>query len=213
MENTILVLSIGITIFMGFLAYKIREIGGGSGNSNEKMLFEYIEALRKEIRESNNENRRDSQERLDKLDDRLAKGLKFSSESLQKQFSQSSELIQEVTKKLTMLDETNKQVLGFSEQMQSLENILKNPKQRGILGEYFLESLLGQVLAPDQYKMQYKFKNDVIVDAAIFFRDKIIPIDAKFSLEKYNRIMEENDGDKRDKLEKEFRADIKNRID
>jgi len=211
MENILLILSIGIIIFMGFLVVKLKDMSGSK--SDEKLLFDYIEALRKEIRDSNNENRRDSLERLDRLDDRLTKGLKFSSETLQKQFSQSSELIQEVTKRLTKLDETNKQVLNFSEQMQSLENILKNPKQRGILGEYFLESLLSQVLAPNQYQMQYKFKDDVIVDAAIFFKDKIIPIDAKFSLEKYNKIMEENDADKRDKLEKEFRVDIKNRID
>jgi DNA recombination protein RmuC len=104
-------------------------------------------------------------------------------------------------------------VLGFSEQMQSLENILKNPKQRGILGEYFLETLLGHVLQPNQYKMQYKFENGEIVDAAIFFKDKIIPIDAKFSLEKYNKIMEEKDTKKREKLEKDFKLDIKNRID
>lgn len=180
---------------------------------DEKILFEYIESLRKEIRDSSFENRKEAQERLNRIDDRLAKGLKFSSESLQKQFSQSANLIQEVTKKLTTLDETNKQVLGFSEQMQSLENILKNPKQRGILGEYFLESLLGNVLAPNQYQIQYKFQDGIIVDAAVFMKDKVIPIDAKFSLEKYNKIMDETNKDKRDKLKKEFRLDIKNRID
>jgi len=122
-------------------------------------------------------------------------------------------LIEQVTKKLTSLDATNKQVLNFSEKMESLESILKNPKQRGILGEYFLESLLAHVLQPNQYKMQYKFENGEIVDAAIFFKDKIIPVDAKFSLEKYNMIMQEKDGKRRDKLERDFKMDIKNRID
>jgi DNA recombination protein RmuC len=104
-------------------------------------------------------------------------------------------------------------VLDFSGQLQSLENILKNPKQRGILGEYFLETLLGNVLQPNQYKMQYKFPDGDIVDAAIFYRDKIIPIDAKFSLEKYNKIMIEADSKLREQLEKDFRNDVKNRIE
>jgi DNA recombination protein RmuC len=114
---------------------------------------------------------------------------------------------------LTKLDETNKQVVGFAEQMKSLENILKNPKQRGILGEYFLETLLGNVLPPGTYKMQYDFKDGETVDAAVFVGKQIIPIDAKFSLEKYNLIMNETSKDKREELEKEFREDIKKRID
>jgi DNA recombination protein RmuC len=133
--------------------------------------------------------------------------------NLQKQFGQSAAIIKDVTERLTKLDETNKQVLDFSKQMQSLENILKNPKQRGILGEYFLDTLLGNVLQPAQYKMQYKFTDGTIVDAAIFYRDKIIPVDAKFSLEKYNKLMQETNSDVRTQIEKEFKADLKNRID
>jgi DNA recombination protein RmuC len=132
---------------------------------------------------------------------------------LQKQFKDSAVIIKDVTARLTKLDETNTQVLSFSKQLQSLENVLKNPKQRGILGEYFLENLLNHVLSPSQYQMQYKFKNGEIVDAVIFFKDKIIPIDAKFSLEKYNKIVEEKDALRRTEFEKEFKMDIKNRID
>ena len=132
---------------------------------------------------------------------------------VQKQTGQSVKLVQEMTGKLTEVGETNKQVINFASQMQSLENILKNPKQRGILGEYFLETLLGNILPPNSYKMQYKFKDGEIVDAAIFVKDKVVPVDAKFSLEKYNMIMEEKDRTRRDGLEKEFKRDIKNRID
>ncbi|MBI4232168.1 DNA recombination protein RmuC [Candidatus Peregrinibacteria bacterium] len=176
-------------------------------------MFEYIEALRKEFRDSGHEQRKEVQERLDKIHERLAKGLEHSSDTLQKQFAQSAQMIKEITTELSNVKETNKQVLNFSEKLQSLESILKNPKQRGILGEYFLETLLGHVLQPNQYKMQYKFESGEIVDAAIFFRENIIPIDAKFSLEKYNQIMEEKDNDKRERLEKEFKMDVKNRID
>jgi DNA recombination protein RmuC len=79
--------------------------------------------------------------------------------------AQSQKVISEVSEKLAKLDETNKQVVSFSSQLQDLQDILKNPKQRGILGEYYLETILKNVLPPGSYEMQYKFKNGDIVDA------------------------------------------------
>jgi DNA recombination protein RmuC len=137
----------------------------------------------------------------------------FNNRMLQEQFSQSAKIIKDVSQKLTELDNTNKQVVGFAEQLQSLENILKNPKQRGILGEYYLETVLKNVLPPKSFQMQYKFSNDEIVDAVVFVKDKIIPIDSKFSLENYNKIVCEKDTARKTELEKLFRQDLKNRID
>lgn len=134
-------------------------------------------------------------------------------QTIQQQFGQSARIISEVTEKLTKLDETNKQVVGFADQLQSLQDVLKNPKQRGVLGEYYLENVLKNVLPPNAYKMQYKFLNGEIVDAAVFIKDKIIPIDSKFSLENYNRIIEERDPAKKEEYEKVFKSDLKNRID
>jgi DNA recombination protein RmuC len=127
--------------------------------------------------------------------------------------SQSSKLISDITEKLTKLDDTNKQVINFSAQLQNLQDILKNPKQRGILGEYFLEETLKNVLPPGSYKMQYKFKDGSIVDAVVFVKEKIIPVDSKFSLENYERIINSAAGSERENLEKNFREDLKNRID
>src|SRR3989338_10204236 len=110
------------------------------------------------------------------MSDRMMKNLTESSSTLQKNFQNTSGIIRDVTEKLTKLDETNKQVLGFSTQLQSLENILKNPKQRGILGEYWLESLLSQVLPPQQYEMQFDLGIEestgqrLIPDSIIYFR-------------------------------------------
>ncbi|MDD5760875.1 MAG: DNA recombination protein RmuC [Candidatus Pacebacteria bacterium] len=132
---------------------------------------------------------------------------------IQNQFGQSARIIREVTEKLTKLDETNKQVVNFADQLKSLQDILKNPKQRGVLGEYYLETVLENVLPPGTYETQYEFKDGTKVDAVIFIKDKIIPIDSKFSLENYNRLLETNDEGERKKLEESFRADLKNRID
>jgi DNA recombination protein RmuC len=127
-------------------------------------------------------------------------------------------LIKDVTEKLTNLENTNKQVLSISDQLEGLENVLKNPKQRGILGEYYLESLLKNLFQPNQYQLQYKFENGDIADAVLFVKGKsepqsIIPIDSKFSLENYNRLCVEKDPGKRAELEKTFKQDFKNRID
>ena len=135
----------------------------------------------------------------------------------QQQFGQMAKIIQEVTSKLTLLDVTNKQVLDFSSQLKSLQDILKNPKQRGILGEYYLEILLKNVLAPESFAMQYRLGTDeqgkdLIPDAVVFVKDKIIPVDSKFSLENYNRIVEEQNEAERGKLERLFVTDLKNRI-
>jgi len=127
--------------------------------------------------------------------------------------------INDVHGELIKLHETNNKVIGFTDQLQSLQDILKNPKQRGVLGEYYLETLLKNVLPPGAYKMQYNLGIDevtgkeLIVDAAVFVKDKIIPIDSKFSLENYNRIIGEKNLVEREKLEKLFKNDLKNRID
>jgi len=133
--------------------------------------------------------------------------------TIQDQFGQSVKIITDVTERLTKLDETNRQVVGVAEQLQGLENVLKNPKHRGVLGEYYLENVLKNVMAPGGYEMQYKFQDGDIVDAVVFVKDKIIPIDSKFSLENYNRVVEEKDEDRKEELQKLFKQDLKNRID
>jgi len=135
------------------------------------------------------------------------------SDTIQRQMSESNRLIREITQELTKVGEGQKQVFSMADQLKNLQDILKNPKQRGVLGEYFLETLLKNVMAPGQYQMQYKFNDGSIVDAVIFVKDKIVPIDSKFSLENYNRILEENDPTRHAELEKVFKQDLKNRID
>ncbi|MBN2094389.1 MAG: DNA recombination protein RmuC [Candidatus Zambryskibacteria bacterium] len=135
---------------------------------------------------------------------------------LQNQFNAMSRSLSELTKvmnvELTKVGEGQKQVMTFTEQLQNLQDILKNPKQRGILGEYYLETLLKNTLPPGNYQMQYAFSNGEIVDAVVFVKDKIIPIDSKFSLENYNRLIEAKDPSEKERLEKNFVNDLKLRI-
>lgn len=147
------------------------------------------------------------------VDQKIAEGTKQMSDSVRAQFSESQRLVKEVTEGLISVRETGRQMLGSMDKLEELQNILKNPKQRGILGEYYLETLLKNVLPPGSYQAQYAFRDGTIVDAAVFVKDKIIPIDSKFSLENYNRLVEERDPLERERLEKLFKQDLKNRID
>jgi len=146
------------------------------------------------------------------VDQKLGESSKIVHESLHRQFGESQKLIKEITEELTHVKDTGRRVEGFAEQLQSLQDILKNPKQRGILGEYYLETLLKNVLPPSQYQMQYPFQNGEIVDAVVFVKDKIIPVDSKFSLENYNRLVETKDAVEKERLEKVFVNDLKLRI-
>lgn len=152
------------------------------------------------------------QNQMNELNRTLDSKLGESGKAMRDQFSESAKIIRDVTEKLTRLDETNKQVVNFADQLRSLQDILKNPKQRGVLGEYYLETLLKNVLPTGSYQMQYPFKDGTIVDAVVFVKEKIIPIDSKFSLENYNRLVEARDPSEKERLEKLFVNDLKNRI-
>src|SRR3989344_2220000 len=134
-------------------------------------------------------------------------------ESLRSQLAESHKIVREVTEGLTKLDETNRQVVSFADQLQGLQDILKNPKQRGILGEYYLETVLKNVLPPSSYQMQYGFSDGTVVDAVVFVDKRIIPIDSKFSLENYNRMVQSRDPVEKKKFETAFVNDLKLRID
>lgn len=159
------------------------------------------------------------QNQMNEMARKLDAQLGESTRAMREQFSASAKIVRDVTERLTRLDETNKQVVGFADQLQNLQDILKNPKQRGILGEYYLETLLKNAFNPKQYQVQYhlgvdeKTGKELIVDAVLFFGDQIIPIDSKFSLENYNRIVEERDISRHEELENAFKLDLKKRID
>lgn len=124
----------------------------------------------------------------------------------------SNKNIEAITKKLTELWETNKQIQDIWNRLEWLENVLKNPKRRGNLGEYFLRELLENVFSSDQYKLQYTLSS-WIVDAGLFIGDKIIPIDSKFPQENYEKLVSSEDEFTTKKYSGELKKDIQNRID
>lgn len=158
------------------------------------------------------------------VDAKVGSSNKEMQQAVHMQFSESQKLIREineqvernlsnVAKEMTAANETSKQVLGITDQLQNLEKVLTHQKQRGNLGEAALELILSNILPPTAYKLQHQFKGGETVDAVIITKDGLIPVDAKFSLDNYNRVVNEIDPIRKEELEKDFRNDLKKRID
>ncbi len=148
------------------------------------------------------------------VSDKLERNTMAMQTSVQKQLGESAKLVSDVTQRLAKLDETNRRVVDVADELKTLQNVLSNPKQRGVFGEYYLESVLDNILPPHHFQMQYKFKDGEIVDAVIFLeRGQILPIDSKFSLENYNRMVSEKTKAEREKWLAKVRTDLKTRID
>jgi len=158
------------------------------------------------------------------METKLGEGTTRMFDSMKSQFGESQRLatdirdlvhkqLTEVARGVAETNASTKQVFTIAEQLQNLEKVLKNQKQRGNLGEAGLELILSNILPPDRYKMQYDFANGETVDAAIFVKEGIVPVDAKFPLENYIRLLDENDPARKIEYEDAFKKDLKKRID
>lgn len=117
-----------------------------------------------------------------------------------------------VQEKLGRLKKTNQDILDISKDISSLQELLRAPKFRGQMGETLLENLLFQVLPGDYYQMQYRFKSAETVDAVIKLGERLVPIDAKFSLENFQKMLQTSDGQLKNNCRKRFIQDVKSRV-
>lgn len=205
---TIIAVLAGFGLFGLLILKKLGELQGSGDKTKEN------EVLRQDIQFLEQKLSALSDSLREQVNTRLDKNHELMSSTFQKQFKQSQDIIADVNTRLAKLDEANRQVVDVTSELKTLQNVLQNPKQRGVLGEYHLETVLANVLPPGRFQLQYKFKNGEAVDAAVFLQDgKVLPVDSKFSLENYNRLIDAKDKDKRESLANLFKADLKKRID
>ena len=210
----VLVVVLALVVF-----YFIGQKKQSTGVTNEFLmqlnaqLRDEIQGIRKETDTNAKETRVELEQKLDNITKGISDYQRSSNQSITQQFAESKKAITDVTKALSEIKGTNEQVLSFANQMKTLEKILGNSKQRGILGEIQLENLLANVLPPELFVMQHCFSNGEMVDAIVKVGDFIIPIDAKFSLDNYNKMVESSDPEAIKALEQSFKSDIKKRID
>lgn len=208
MDTILIILLVVVVIGFAFVIYMLNQKLGALKDDTAATLFKQdLQAL--------SEGMNVLQDGLKShLTDRLDKNHELMRESIMKQFTSSTKLIADVTERLTKLDETNRRVVDVADELKLLQNVLQNPKQRGVLGEYYLQTVLMNVLPPERFTLQYKFRDGETVDAVIFLdKNKMLPIDSKFSLENYNRLIEEKDKNQREIVARQLKIDLKNRID
>jgi len=152
-------------------------------------------------------------EQLDAITRTVNENLTRTQGNITTQLSQTGNVVGEIQKKLGALEETTRHIKDIGKDIASLQDILRAPKLRGNLGEFLLEDLLQQVFPAGNYTMKYTFKNNVQVDAVIRLGDWVIPVDAKFPLEAFQRLLAAPDEESRKKNKKEFIKSVKVRID
>ncbi len=211
MFNVLILIGFVISIILTWLVLDMKkELKSNQENNETAPILERLAILAEQNKSLSFQN----SELRQTVDSKLSQ----TNQATREQIGQSIKSISAVTEKLVKIEETNKQVVNFSAQLKNLQDILKNPKQRGVLGEYFLEETLKNVLPPNSYQMQYKVGKsregkDLIVDAVVFVKEKVVPVDSKFSLENYEKILNTQDAQERNQLEKIFKQDLKKRID
>jgi len=133
--------------------------------------------------------------------------------SITQQLDSSNRIFGDINTKLGSLEATTKNIQEIGKDISSLQDILSAPKLRGNLGEYLLEELLKQIFPGANYAIKHSFKNGTQVDAIIKLGDGIVPVDSKFPMESFQRLVgADTEGDKK-QFKKEFVASVKKRID
>ncbi len=220
------VLAVFIVIFLNFkkIQKTLSQPKNKEDTSGMLILQNQINEIQKTIDSRLLEANKDMQESITNITQRVLDSTRNSNQDMQKSIKQqqnsmnsqlksSQQLIHSITTEITEVKKGNEQVMTIADQLKNLEQVLKNQKQRGNLGEAGLELVLSNILPPDAYSMQYKFKNGETVDAIIKAKEGMIPVDAKFPLENYAKLIDEKDIQKKQEIEKRFIADLKGRID
>lgn len=173
------------------------------------MMQQQIEALRTDVRSS-------MQHVTDNLNQQLVavgQQLQSQTQSVGNRLDNAARVIGDVQKNLGELGKATEEIKELGMSVSKLEELLRAPKLRGGLGEYLLEDLLKQILPAQHIEMQYRFRNGSIVDAVIRTSDRLVPIDSKFPLENFRKMMTTNIETEKKTFQKAFIGDVKKHID
>lgn len=158
------------------------------------------------------------------IDPTLLEWIKSMQQSMQQNQSSITQVLQENSKQLNerldraadVIREVNKEVGKMSEigrNMQELQDFLKSPKLRGNIGEHVLKDLIAQIFPKNTFHLQYAFQSGEKVDAAIQTDAGILPIDSKFPMENFQKMVKATDEKEKATYRKEFERDIKRHVD
>ncbi|KAF0134127.1 MAG: hypothetical protein FD145_883 [Candidatus Saganbacteria bacterium] len=211
MEIASLILSLAALLVIGFLFFKTK-----TQNSNSQLIESFRNQVTLQIGQINEQVAKlysDNQSILQKVNTDLTQTLQNVDKNVNSRLDNAAKVISDVHRKLGEVHETTKRVQEIGKDISSLQDILRAPKIRGGMGELFLGDLLKQVLPPSRYQEQYRFKSGEKVDAVIFLQKQMVPIDSKFPLENFNRVIQAQDEAQKITFKKQFTRDVKKHID
>lgn len=231
MEAIYVLAGILVVGFAGLFFFLQKKLGSSrEGDSNFLLLQQQmqtqmqkeIQAMREELSRSLHSSSQQSREQIGLLTQQLNERMKETSTTLQNTQSHVGErldnaalVVGQLQKKLGQMEESSKKIYELGQGLQDLKDILKNPKLRGNMGEFFLEDLLRQILPPDHYEMQKTFRSGEVVDAVIQLGDSLISVDSKFPLESFVRLVQlpEDQAELKKKEKKSFVTALKKHAD
>ena len=238
METLVLVLLVLMFLLLGAMFLRMRTPQQPENTQATLLIQQQIDALRGEVNLSLRNTSDSLGTSLKSTQDSLFQGLKLTSETMNQQLNvvtaqlsnvtsqlqnntgqmgtrldTAAKVIQDVQNKLGELGKATQEIKELGQSVSKLEEMLKAPKLRGGLGELLLEDLLKQVLPISAYEMQYRFKNGQAVDAVILLSGGMIPVDSKFPLENFQKMLEAKSDQEKKTAVRMFRSDVKKHID
>jgi len=216
-----LVFLAGLMLLGWFFLGRLRALAQEKSEDQSMLLMQQqIDQLRSQLSSTLDSNSRALQQQLGQMiaqvNERLkenAQVLNDTQQSLGERLDNAARVVGGVQKSLGGLEEANRRIYEVGKDIASLQEILRAPKLRGGLGEFFLEDLLGQILPPRHFSTQYSFRSGEKVDAVIHLGASLVPVDAKFPLENFKRLLEASSDEERNRAKKQFAADVRKHID
>jgi len=194
------------------LGQQLLDLKNELGALKTRQLEAQSEALRRQG-ELFNQSQKVMVEQLHLILGNVSDNLSRTQQNINQQLSSTGKVVQDIESRLGALGETTRQIKEIGRDISSLQDILQAPKLRGNLGEYLLEDLLKQIFPAKNYEMKYSFRDQTQVDAVIRLGDGLIPIDAKFPLESFGRLVRAEGDEAKKKAKREFVRSVRERID
>ncbi len=147
------------------------------------------------------------------ITDQVNRQLQNSSGEINKRLDNAARVIGDVQKNIGELAESSRRIFEVGKDIATLQEILQPPKLRGGLGEQFLGELLSQILPSEFFTLQHSFSSGERVDAVIRLGERLVPIDSKFPLDNFKRLIECKNEEEKKTSQKTFVRDVKKHID
>jgi DNA recombination protein RmuC len=184
------------------------------------LMQQQMDQLRGQMSDGLNKNISLLTEQLRMINEQVSQQLQLVNQQLQNSSGQigqrldtAAKVIGEVRENIGKLSRASEQIYEVGKNIASLQEILRPPKLRGGLGEQFLGELLSQILPPEFFSLQHQFASGERVDAVIRLGERLVPIDSKFPLENFRRIVESKTDEERTGHQRVFSRDVKKHID